>query len=824
MAEKQVKKNLRKKIDDFFKGRGDKVKIKSRDGNIVRVLNSTDEFIDFYSKPHNRQNVTNYIHEVEPKRVSEKDPVNSIKAAEGAYRQIARSASGKQSISVTHGGRAKDAVGDELVSPKTSKSKLLNALDIGRKTQIVNSTADSKILEIAKHKNSQQYYKVLKDYDVANGTDAQKADAIRDFVNQRRMTVSKGSSPDKFASGIVWEAGKDKDLVQSLKTRFGSNAYDEINSSLSRNKSSPATLLKLQKKDINREFGKTGTPGRKIFDRIKSDNNWTDGETARYLKTPQGRGDFEGELKEMLRNRDIKPGTAKTIARKQKLTEFKTKEIEVEYKSQKPSYQKAQVATDILGYSSGPGTSVKPVVKFLHKKLESNPEALRAMEKGEDISRFKPSSVSYNELRQFYGGEVKTSDLKRLQSHGIEIEGLPPDKMERLSNVSEKSSGGRTVSISSKVGRGGSTGTRKSSYSSGEGILGKGEITYVGGKPVYHKKAGRIGSALHGVKTHLPGIRSAAEKEEARIKKYREKEKAKKKIYEELKEAKEYQYLSDEEKRLAAGGGRIGRWWTKRKGKVMYRDPAVRARKLAKQEEKKGVYEARLRRAQLTSEQRMRAATSPFWRAWYWISHNTMVIVGIALVLALLFIPVGLFYVLGWAMAVGIVSLVMFIVWVFLEFWWLIAQAIVSVINILGQIIIGFVNWVGGAIAGAMGAEFVPFEHVLIQNVGLVERDPTTGRRVLLGITWGEWNLVPPDFMKLDSFMPTTFDTDVILVKIWPGIKSLFDWYTGPIADRYTEWISEAEWYVVGATIGIPIVLIIIGIFVAFWYVRRKMI
>ncbi len=282
-------------------------------------------------------------------------------------------------------------------------------------------------------------------------------------------------------------------------------------------------------------------------------------------------------------------------------------------------------------------------------------------------------------------------------------------------------------------------------------------------------------------------------------------------------------YLSIGQMERAASVDPVSRKMLLAQAKKMYRDPAYRAKIQAKREAGKGYYEARLERARRESQRRMKAAKSPFWRAWYGLSHNLWVLIGVVLAIAILFLPIGMFHVLGWALAVGIVSLVMFIIWVFIELWWMIAQALVAVINLFGQVIVGVFNYIGGAIAGALGQSFTPFQHILVQNMHIVERGPN-GERIILGITWGEWNLIPPSFLKLDEFMPREFDTDVLIVKLWPALRSFFNWYTNPIAERYTAWISTAPWYVVGATIGIPIALIIIAIVVAALYVRRKMI
>ena len=186
-------------------------------------------------------------------------------------------------------------------------------------------------------------------------------------------------------------------------------------------------------------------------------------------------------------------------------------------------------------------------------------------------------------------------------------------------------------------------------------------------------------------------------------------------------------------------------------------------------------------------------------------------------------LPVGIFYTLGWLIAVGFSSLVMWIVYIFLEIWWLLAQALVSIINMIGQAIISAINAVGFAIANAFGQPFTPFEHILVSNMQIAQIDPITGEKMILGLKWGSWNLVPASFLKLDSYLPQTFDTDVLIVKIWPALRNFFEWYTAPLATHYTNWLSSGEWWEIGAAAGIPIALIIIAVVASVLYMKRRM-
>ena len=243
---------------------------------------------------------------------------------------------------------------------------------------------------------------------------------------------------------------------------------------------------------------------------------------------------------------------------------------------------------------------------------------------------------------------------------------------------------------------------------------------------------------------------------------------------------------------------------------------------------------AKILKAQQEAQRRTRAATSNVYGAWYTFTKWTKWIAVTALVLAILFLPLGLFHVLGWALAVGIIALFEFIIWVFMEFWIMFAQILVSIVSLVGQAIIMVINYVGGAVSGALGQVYKPFDYMTVQNMLIFERDaagnwvvysymdPTTGKQKLL--TWGALNLAPPSFLKLESFMPKTFDTTTVAGLIFPPIKDFFFWIYGPIATKYTAWISApgTEWYWPGVIIGVPLILIIIGIVLLYRYTQTK--
>jgi hypothetical protein len=263
-------------------------------------------------------------------------------------------------------------------------------------------------------------------------------------------------------------------------------------------------------------------------------------------------------------------------------------------------------------------------------------------------------------------------------------------------------------------------------------------------------------------------------------------------------------------------------------------DPKYRAKKQEQWTTEEGIQASKILRAQRESQRRTRAAASKIYGGWYVFTKYSKWIAVTALVLAVLFLPLGLFHVLGWALAVGVIALFQFIIWVFMEFWILIAQVIVSVVSLVGQAFVMLINFAGATLSERLGQKYTPFNYQTVQNMLIFERDkndnwviytfsdPSTGKQQIL--TWGALNLTPPSFMKLESFMPTYFDKNTVAGMIFPPIQQFFGWIYNPIATRYTLWISDpaTPWYWPGVIIGVPLILIIVGIILLYRYVKFR--
>jgi len=273
---------------------------------------------------------------------------------------------------------------------------------------------------------------------------------------------------------------------------------------------------------------------------------------------------------------------------------------------------------------------------------------------------------------------------------------------------------------------------------------------------------------------------------------------------------------------LATGKGSYpwSKYRAKKRAEKMRWDEGYRKEELAKRTSKESWAEYRLDKSVRKGKKLKEVAASPWRIAYHRIAQRMGWLIVALLAIGVLFLPMGLFHVTGWAMAVGAVALIQFIIWIFIEFWFLLSQALVAVVSLIGQFFVAVVNAIGAMVTGALGQPWVNFEFNLVQNMAIPNIPGVLGAG--LGYTWGELNLVPPSFLKLDWYMPTVFDTDTLIAKIIPALSAFFNGIYGPIAVRYDNWIATADWYYVGAVIGAPIVvaLIVIGVAVV---IKRRM-
>jgi len=431
------------------------------------------------------------------------------------------------------------------------------------------------------------------------------------------------------------------------------------------------------------------------------------------------------------------------------------------------------------------------VVQHLTKKAPDEIVEAVAKKKISAAEAAQHLSIDGIEYRGDQASNPKRSKLRGKISDKLRAKGI---------QVSRDDISGSGVS-SSRSGGGGGTSKSKSLFSKEKVVETK------PGKYEIRKEKGRIrswfGKATKGkgtlVKTKVP---------------YTKERKAY--LYQKYKPAvgeKEAEYL-------AAGKGTWpwSKYFGRKRAERMSWDEAYRSQQMARKTKKEGWGRYKVERAVRESEQLQKVAASPWRVGFHKLSQRMTWLIVALLVIGVLFLPMGLFHVVGWSLAVGAVALINMLVWVFMEFWFLLAQGIVAVISFIGQAFVMLVNYIGMAIGGALGQDFHNFNFNLVQDLTIPNIHGLLGQ----GETWGSINLVPPSFLKLDWYMPTVFDTDTLIAKIIPGISGFFNTLYGPIAERYTNWIASAEWYMIGVIIGLPIIIALILIGVAI-LIKRKM-
>lgn len=499
---------------------------------------------------------------------------------------------------------------------------------------------------------------------------------------------------------------------------------------------------------------------------------------------------------------------------------------------------KAKIVAAAVGYDSEAGKkspATKALMGFINKDDELSGVPVEQAIKGLD-----GKTITWSEIVAYNNGKVPSIGpiKKKFNALGLSIEGIPEGKTGKAKKKKRfgslhKSSG--YVSSGSYGGSSYSSGGSKVSPKSwfSRNVYATDRTGNVKGK----KQRGRISQAFKKAKDKTVGAIHPKPKDRVRDfdKKYGD-------------------YLDKdilEEDKMIMGKTKGVSGWVKRRlaerqASRLVTDPAYREKKIAERELDKGIRVARILKAQREAQAQQRAATSPFYGAFYSFSKYSKWIALTALIIAILFIPMGMFYVLGWALAVAVIALFQFIIWVFMEIWFLLAQAVVAIVGLIGQVFIMVINWVGRAISGVLNQPYTPFEHQLVQNMLMFERDPATGNWVVFTytdlsglteaeiaegagrrelLTWGALNLTPPAFLNLELYKPTEFDTNPIIGHIIPPLRNFFSWMYTPIANRYTNWITNLpaeEWYWVGIIIGVPAILIIIGIILIWRYAKRK--
>jgi len=824
------------------------VDVKDQNGNLIAHIHDEDELKKF-SKTH-QNNIDTYEYQIDTRS----DQYNKMTDGWRRLSNFIKKASGRSTNpTIVPAGSIKEKYGSDYRYQsnkkknyaevrKAAQTKILQEInDKNDKILTYAAQEPKEIVETAKIADPNQYYDLLKKNELSLDDDKQIKDKAMLIIKEargRKVSLSNSGKKNKWLSSVVWRLSKKTPYYTEAVGVKGRDGVEIIDSKLDTKHHGYDSISKAREKafadEYKKKLGNKDSSTRKFIQRFKNKNPHLHSvdEAIKFLKTEEGQRIANEQLwDEARRGKDGPIKSDDTAQRIQSNLGIAGPKIEttVKDKPQAALDKTAQVkaaGNAVLGYST-----YNKAGAFIHHVMNNDPEAVKALRDGDKdaIRNHAPSSVSYDEMRQFYGNkQPKKSHVAKLVESGITVTDLPSDIQdyvdkktagESSSSRSSSSLFGRSSRRSSSRSSSNST-SRKSSTSDGSDLIGGKTIKWIGGKPHVVNERGKIGTWMHDKKTKIPGLRSGDEKQKKQKEKERKKIRAAEERYKELKDDKSLQYMSDEELRyLAKDANAVEKWRMKQKAKKMYMDPGYRAKVAAKTEQKKGVYEAKYLQAKKESKRRARAATSPWWKAWYGLSHNLWVLLGVLIAISVLFLPVGLFYVVGWSLAVGATGLIQFIIWVFLELWYMIAQALVSLIGMVGQGIMAAINFAGQAVTNALGFEYNAMEWTFVQDMVIPDLPGLFGS----GHTWGDINLIPPNFMKLDSFMPTTFDTDAIIAKFIPVISGFFNWIYAPIAQRYTDWIATADWWYVGLVIGVPAVLAIIGLVAAVFFVRRRL-
>jgi len=532
----------------------------------------------------------------------------------------------------------------------------------------------------------------------------------------------------------------------------------------------------------------------------------------KYLQTPEGKKHARDVLEGLVKSNpnEWSEGTLRTLERNlgipapyAVLEKLKEKQG-IEYKINRKAEINARKAVAAALYGQ-PGNYNQLLTRSMYKLLAQDPQfkeiAVKATKEGatEKIEEFvkqklQSMKISYGELQAMLNtANVRKDVLERLKNVGVQIEDIPEVK-ETVNEIKTAEKLEKKEGIISKTVPRIELAVKKPKTKSGL-LFGSTEVKFrKGGKlPLVETYVGRLSpSGIHARIANY--IHSLPERE-------------KRKIEKKLRKYKQLGYdkvlTEDELLILATTKDPVYKVRKLLQTRRMLTDEAYYEKVMSKKLKRKTEVELQATKMVKEFEKRKRALQSPFWSAWYNFSTKTKIILSFIIAASILFMPVGAFHVGGWALAVGVTALLSFVIWVFMEAWHLIAQGIVSIINLAGQTVINVINAIGKSISNFLGYTFSPMSFELVKNMKIRIGEGT-------GLSWGEWNLVPPSFMRLEHFMPVTFDTDPIIAKIYPPIAKLFSIIYGPIAERYVAWIKTAEWYYVGAIIGIPLVIAIV--------------
>jgi hypothetical protein len=210
-----------------------------------------------------------------------------------------------------------------------------------------------------------------------------------------------------------------------------------------------------------------------------------------------------------------------------------------------------------------------------------------------------------------------------------------------------------------------------------------------------------------------------------------------------------------------------------------------------------------------------RTVVDTFVLAWNKLSNSMKLLIAIVFFVALLFVPWGIFYYAGWAIAAAVMFLISLIYWGFANAFNAIASGIIAVINGVATIFMGFIVWVVEGIMNLfIGGYYWANGHGLLEH-SLIRYDQiSTGIPSLLTPVKPEWH--------------NWFNTTIIakLFEHVPGMQAFVDglnnFVANTIGKAFNDLAQGPTWVLVGVGL-LPMILVIVALAIIYFKNRQHL-
>jgi len=212
-----------------------------------------------------------------------------------------------------------------------------------------------------------------------------------------------------------------------------------------------------------------------------------------------------------------------------------------------------------------------------------------------------------------------------------------------------------------------------------------------------------------------------------------------------------------------------------------------------------------------------RTVGSIFVLAWNQMSMSMKALIALAFFVAILFVPWGLFYYAGWAIAAAVMFLISLIYWVFANLFNAIASGLIAVINGVATIFMGVIVRI---VEGILSLLFVG---------GWSGYGWQQGRDLMNHALLPYSSIAtPPNLMNIQTPHWQPFFNTTLIAKLFehiPGLQAFadsFNKYIGQgIGDAFAGFVSTAPgWEVI--LVGLIPVYVVVGVLIFFYYKNRE--